>query len=713
MARFTARTAQRAILFDRGPALHERIEQDRGRSERPASFCLRYIARVMLPASREFHPPGRALHLLQRALDRPGSPFCWPPSRVAIVDVERQRLFWIEGNAVAAEYAVSTSSAGIGGEEDSGRTPPGWHVVHRRIGAGAARGTVFESREATGAVWRGEATEADLILTRILTLDGLEPGVNAGPGCDSLARYIYLHGTNQEGRLGEAASHGCVRLTNRDVVDLFERMREGDPVVIVPSDAPVLPDPLAAGRFHYAGLGGSGMSALAQFQAMGGGVASGSDRGFDRGDRPAARAQLERLGITVYPQDGSGVGAGTAALVVSTAVEESVPDVRAAREHGIPIVHRSELLAHFVAAHRTIAVSGTSGKSTVVAMTFEALRGAARDPSVITGGDLVALQREGLWGNAWRGRSDLLVVEADESDGSLVRYTPAVGVVLNLQRDHRETGEVARMFEAFGARTREALVVGEDAALEVLLPGATTFGLGAGSAIRGEDVELGLDDASFRVGRVRFRLPVPGEHNVRNALAAIAAARVVGVPLADLAEPLARFAGVGRRFQSLGVARGVEVVDDFAHNPAKIAATLAVAQRRARRVLAVYQPHGYGPTRFLRADFVRTFGALLRPADRAFWLEVFYAGGTAQRDFSAADIVAEIVTAGAQAEFAPSREALIERIAEIAEEGDLVLVMGARDPSLTDLAKTILTRIRGDSDPKQESALAPGGGSLF
>src|SRR4029079_7697570 len=158
---------------------------------------------------------------------------------------------------------VSTAAAGIGGEENSGKTPPGWHVVKRKIGEGAPPGAVFESLEPSGARWRGEEPDADLILTRILTLDGLEPGVNAGPGCDSLERYIYLHGTNQEGRLGAAASHGCVRLANHDVIDLFERMREGDPVAIVPSDAPVLPDPFAEDRFHYADLGGSGMSGQA------------------------------------------------------------------------------------------------------------------------------------------------------------------------------------------------------------------------------------------------------------------------------------------------------------------------------------------------------------------------------------------------------------------------------------------------------------------
>ena len=200
----------------------------------------------------------------------------------------------------------------------------------------------------------------------------------------------------------------------------------------------MVPDPAGPGRFHYAGVGGSGMSALAQFQVRLGGRASGSDRSFDAGGRDEAMAQLEACGVTLFPQDGSGVrGSDCVALVVSTAVEDTVPDVAVAKERGLPIGHRSELLAHFVSAQRTIAVSGTSGKSSVVAMIFEALRGAGRDPSVITGGDLEALRAEGLWGNAWKGSTDLLVVEADESDGSLVRYDPAVGVILNLQRDHK------------------------------------------------------------------------------------------------------------------------------------------------------------------------------------------------------------------------------------------------------------------------------------
>jgi UDP-N-acetylmuramate--alanine ligase len=610
-----------------------------------------------------------------------------------VVDVERQRAVWLEDGAAKEVWPVSTAEAGIGGAEGSYRTPPGWHRVHRRIGEGAEQGSVFVSREPTGELWRDEASDDDLILSRILTLDGLEDGVNRGPGHDSLERYIYLHGTNHELLLGRPVSHGCVRFSNAGICGLFAEMREGDYVLIAEPADLVIPDPKGPGRFHYAGIGGSGMSALAQFQAMMGGRVSGSDRAFDRGERTELRMQLIRLGIDIMPQDGSGVTEDCAALVVSTAVEKEVADFAAARAKAIPIVHRSELLAHFVGSYRTVAVSGTSGKSTVTAMIFEILEGAGRDPSVITGGDLRLLQARGLPGNAFAGSSDFLVVEADESDGSLVRYAPAVGVILNLQRDHKEMAEVAAMFAVLRARSREALVVGEDENLDALAGGALRFGFGLPAGIRAVNVELTPSGSSFVVDDIAFALPVPGRHNVANALAAIAAVSALDAPLADMVAPLASFQGVGRRFQTVGAVRGVTVIDDFAHNADKIAAALATAKLSASRVLAVYQPHGYGPTRFLRRDFVDTFSRELRRGDRLWMLEVFYAGGTASRDFSAADIVEEIFRNGVKAEFAPSRAWLAARIAEEARSGDMVLVMGARDPSLTDLAREIVAEL--------------------
>ena len=450
----------------------------------------------------------------------------------------------------------------------------------------------------------------------------------------------------------------------------------------------------APGRLHFAGVAGSGMSALAQFVAMGGGQVSGSDRSFDQGLAGPARALLERLGVAVLPQDGSGVDGDCAAVVFSTAVEEQVPDFARARALGIPLVHRSELLARFVAGHRTLAVTGTSGKSTTVAMAFEILCGAGRDPSVITGGELVALQAQGLWGNAWAGRSDLLVVEADESDGSVVRYHPAVGVILNLQKDHKEEAEVAAMFATFRAQARECMVVGEAANLAPFAGGAVVSGFGPGAQVRGEAVRERADGCSFRVAGVPFRLNVPGRHNVENALAAIAACRAVGVPLEAMAAPLKAFQGVARRFQLLGADRGVEVVDDFAHNPAKVAASIRTAHLRAGRVLAVFQPHGFGPLRFLRAEFVATFAAELNPQDRMWLLDVFYQGGTATRDITSGQVAEEIARHGVQAALAPSRDWLTAELAAQAREGDLVLVMGARDPTLAGFARGLLDALR-------------------
>jgi UDP-N-acetylmuramate--alanine ligase len=625
----------------------------------------------------------RALAL--RGLARAASPFATLPPRLVVVDPLRQRLGLLKDGLLAAVHTISTAANGLGCREGSYQTPTGWHRIARRIGVGAEPGTVFRAREATGEVWRGGASEEDLILTRVLTLEGLEPGHNQGPGVDSLERYIYLHGTNQEADLGRPVSHGCVRLSNAGIAALFDAVQEGDPVLIAAEDLPGL----GLGRLHFAGLAGSGMSALAQFVAMKGGRASGSDRAFDRGQQAEARARLEALGITVHPQDGTGLEGDCAALVVSTAVEDTVPDVAAAKRLGVPLLHRSELLAHLVAGHRTLAVTGTSGKSTTTAMVFEVLRGAGLDPSVITGGDLRALQAEGLWGNAWVGSSDLLVIEADESDGTVVRYHPAVGVVLNLQKDHKEEAVVLEMFRAFQGNVREVLVVGEAENLADLRP-AAVFGFGDRADLRATDVALESEGSRFLVEGVPFQLAVPGRHNVENALAALAVAKVLKVPFASCVEPLRQFQGVGRRFQVLGTRRGVTVVDDFGHNPAKIAASLATARLRADRVLAVFQPHGYGPLRFLRADLAEMFAAELRPQDRLWLLEAHYAGGTVTRDVSSADLAADLKALGSPATFLPSRDALVSQIVAEARPGDLVLVMGARDPSLTGLARAIL-----------------------
>jgi UDP-N-acetylmuramate-alanine ligase len=526
--------------------------------------------------------------------------------------------------------------------------------------------------------------------------------------------------------------------------------------------------------YHFAGVAGSGMSALAQFHALRGGMTTGSDRFFDHPKRAAGsaangtaepdrwhlpgdprrderrdppdnerdlvdlRSRLEACGIVITPQDGTGLSGPEGlcdALIVSSAVEETVPDVRTARARGVPVLHRSELLAGFVREHRAVAITGTSGKSTVTAMTFEILVAAGLDPSVITGADLDRLRESrmpsvsglpglpgvpglpgssgmpsllGLPGNAWAGRGDLLVIEADESDGSLVRYEPWAGVLLNLQRDHKEPEELAKIFSVFRTQTRGPFIIGEEANLDYLAEGAIRFGFGERCDLRAEEISLDGDGSHFTLrahrairdpgtDAVEVRLPVPGLHNVSNATAAVAAARVCGVTLPTAALALAGFRGVARRFRLLGAVRGVEVVDDFAHNPEKIAAAIATSRLRTAprrgRLLAFFQPHGFAPTRFLRDGLIEAFVRGLTKHDRLYLPEIFYAGGTASRDISSSDIVQAVCARGVPAIFRETRDELVGPIVADAEAGDLILVMGARDPSLTGFARAILRRL--------------------
>ncbi|MEK7743480.1 MAG: Mur ligase family protein, partial [Elusimicrobiota bacterium] len=439
------------------------------------------------------------------------------------------------------------------------------------------------------------------------------------------------------------------------------------------------------GALHFVGVCGSGMSALAQFHAMGGGEASGSDRYLDRGESAQARAALAALGVRLFPQDGTGVSPETSEVAVSSAIEESNPVLAKAKALGLPILHRSDLLARHVHAMRTVAVSGTSGKSTVTAMIFEILERSGRSPSVITGGDLLALKDRGLLGNALRGKSDLLVVEADESDGSLVRYRPWLGVLLNLGKDHKEVSELAAIFRTFRSQCPRFVVNGDAANLaEYRQPlegrSPVTFGFSPDCSLRGEGLSLSPGSVLFSVRGVGFALPLDGKHNAENALAAAAACLEAGVSLEESARALSSYRGVSRRFELAGESRGVIVIDDYAHNPDKVRAALAAAQLRSGRVLAVYQPHGYGPTRFLKNDLIAAFSESLRPEDRLWLAEIYYAGGTAVKDISSRDIAGPIAAGGKKAAFLPGRDAIALEIAKEAHPGDLVLVMGARDP---------------------------------
>lgn len=444
-------------------------------------------------------------------------------------------------------------------------------------------------------------------------------------------------------------------------------------------------------KIHFSGVGGFGMSALAQIHAMDGQGATGSDRLFDQGGNLVLKERLAALGVGLFPQDGSAVAEDTELVVLSTAIEDDNPEVAAAKRLGVPVKHRSEFLAEYVSRMRTVAVTGTSGKSTVTAMVFEILEAAGRSPSIIAGGNLLSLQKKGLHGNAFRGKSDLLVIEADESDGSLLNYKPAVGVFLNLTKDHKDIPVLKDFLLRFRGHVRTALANADDPNLDGLRPDGT-FGMEGGD-VRAELLGLAPGESRFRIRGEEFVLPMAGRYNVANAVAAVAAALREGVSLSDCRQALASYQGVARRFQSLGRARGVEVVDDFAHNPAKLAAAIAAAHLRARRVLAVYQPHGFAPTRLLKSELAEAFAAALGPEDRLWLPDIYYVGGTTAKDISSRDIVEPLRARGRKAFHVPRRADITAQVAAEAREGDLVLVMGARDPSLTDFARDILAAL--------------------
>lgn len=447
---------------------------------------------------------------------------------------------------------------------------------------------------------------------------------------------------------------------------------------------------LSTGAFHYVGVAGSGMSALAQFQAMAGAKVSGSDRVFSTGTPSETARQLESLGIRLFPQDGSGVAPGLDGVVVSTAIEKTNPEIARSGELGIPIFHRSKILSEWVSTRKTAAAAGTSGKSTVTAMIFEILEGAGLSPSVITGGALIRLQEKRLMGNAFAGKSDLLAVETDESDGTLTEYHPAVGVLLNIQKDHKDIPELKTLFNTFLNQCAKKAVSGDCPECASFREGALVFGFSKGCGLQGGDLRLDGVSSSFTVEGLRFTLPVPGRYNAENALAALAACSLLGVPLEKTVEPLSAFKGVARRFQLIGTSKGVTVIDDFAHNPAKVSEAITAAHLRNRRVLAIFQPHGYGPTRFLKNDFIKAFEASLRPEDMLFMPEIYYAGGTAVKDISSNDIVAPLKEKGLPAFFFEDRKGLLASVVQSARQGDIVLVMGARDPSLPSFCRDLL-----------------------
>ena len=442
---------------------------------------------------------------------------------------------------------------------------------------------------------------------------------------------------------------------------------------------------------HFMGIAGAGMSALASIASRRGVTVSGCDTD------PTGAEDLTGLGAAVVRGHDPSHVAGARAVVVTAAVPSGHPELERARELGIPVIPRKFALAELVAGRRVVAAAGTHGKTTTTVMATEALGASGFDPTGLAGGRVA-----GWGGNARLGGDELFVVEADEYDQAFLTLHPTVAIVNNVEADHLECyGSVEALEDAFvefASRADTVLVGGDDAgAVRVAsrLRGTVwRFGTDTRSQIVIGEVHQAADRtrATLRLpdGRaVLLELRVPGLHNVRNAAGALGAVVALGGDVERALAALAEFSGVGRRFDRLGEAGGVAIVDDYAHHPSELVATLAAARQAypGRRLVAVFQPHLYSRTQ----QHGRAMGDALAAADLVVVTEVYAAREAPVPGVSGAQVATAAGNAGIRAIFEPDRNALADRVVSELRAGDVVLTLGAGD--ITRLGPALRARL--------------------
>ena len=454
----------------------------------------------------------------------------------------------------------------------------------------------------------------------------------------------------------------------------------------------------------FSGIGGSGMLPLASIVRASGARVAGSDRSLDAGRTPHKFDYLRSLGIQLFPQDGSGLQDGMT-LVTSAAVEPTVPDVVRAKELGLQHVTRPQFLARLLnAAQRSVAVGGTSGKSTVTGMIGWILHACHRQPTVMNGAVMKNFVTPSApFASALVGDPELFVSEVDESDGSISLYRPEVAVLTNISLDHKEMVELRQLFAGFLNAAKKAVLNLDDPETRILadaVPREKVVGYGfdsPGAAFMGKDLQLEPFGVTFALeaegARHDVRLAVPGRHNASNALAAIAAARMMGVRIEDAVTAMGRFEGLRRRLEVVGEASGVTVIDDFAHNPDKIAATLATMRAQPGRLLIMFQPHGYGPLAKMGEPLAESIADGMAPDDWLFLPDPVYQGGTVDKSRGSEWLVEQVRSHGKQAEHIAQRADIGSRLVSEAQPGDRILIMGARDDTLIDFAREIVERL--------------------
>ena len=455
--------------------------------------------------------------------------------------------------------------------------------------------------------------------------------------------------------------------------------------------------------YFFCGIGGSGMLPLANIVRDAGAAVAGSDRALDQGRLGPKFEWLQSLGIALFAQDGSGLVSGDQILIASAAIEDSVPDIAKANALGCQRMTRAELLAElFNAAPRSVAIGGTSGKSTVTGMIGWILTEAGLGPTIMNGAVMKNFVGENApFASARVGQGEVFVSEVDESDGSIALFTPEVAVLNNVSLDHKSLEELRQLFGDFAKGANCCVWNADDAETVALiepmgLAGAISFGFTPQAVIRATgitELPLGSSFTLHAKGETHsVTLIVPGRHNIANALAAIAASVALGVSVARAVRGVERFNGLARRFEIVGTANNITVIDDFGHNPDKIAATLATLKAFPGRIIAFFQPHGYGPIRNMGTELAAVLTDMLGEDDHLILCDPVYFGGSVDKSIGSQSITDAVAAAGQNAEHIPTREDCGNRIVELARSGDRIVIMGARDDTLSGFAADVLKK---------------------
>ena len=416
-------------------------------------------------------------------------------------------------------------------------------------------------------------------------------------------------------------------------------------------------------HIHFIGIGGVGMNGLAQLAALSGYRVSGSDRSYD----PSALLFqcLEGLGIKIHPQDGNGISQQTNLVVYSTAIEPDNPDILKAKALNIPLLHRSGFLKELVGDAELIAVAGTAGKTTTTGLLGWIFECMGKDPSVYNGAAVLNWRTGNTLGNIRKGSSNLWIIEADESDKSFLNFNPTHSIITNISKDHYGLDELHAMFNQFESQT-------------------------TGTTIRGQSSDLSVY-LNPRTDPYVEAVPLLGKHNLENARCAARLCAELGMDMDRVLAAVHSFRGIERRLEIAGAANGVTVIDDYAHNPAKIAAALSAVAEKFGTVHAYWRPHGFTPLHQNLAELADVFvGDWEQHGGSVSILPVYYAGGTVARRSTSSDLAGILESAGIENALVPDYPSLQRKLEKLCQPGDAILGMGARDPELPRFAQRLV-----------------------